>query len=150
MHYDKDTKLDDENGKLDDDKDSKSNDKDAKSDDDKDAKLDDKKNHDNNNIKKILLGYLREFPQDKFNGSLKDNNLLDQMIKSSTELSNTQKAEYQKIRTSINNIYKDEEHDHYFVDPDDLEYIAIFLDTSKLFWRQDNDPDSQISQAISN
>ncbi|CAG8562546.1 18507_t:CDS:1 [Dentiscutata erythropus] len=53
------------------------------------------------------------------------------MIKSSTELSDTQKVEYQKIRTSINDIYKDKECDHYFVDPDDLEYNAVFLDTSK-------------------
>ncbi|CAG8635744.1 661_t:CDS:1 [Dentiscutata erythropus] len=53
------------------------------------------------------------------------------MIKSSTELSDTQKVEYQKIRTSINDIYKDKKRDHYFVDPDDLEYNAAFLDTSK-------------------
>ncbi|CAG8503557.1 7855_t:CDS:2 [Dentiscutata erythropus] len=126
---DEDMKLDDKNDKLDD-KNTKLDDKNDKL-DDKDTKLDDKKNHDNNNIKKILLGYLREFPQGKFNGSLEDNNLLDKMIKLSTELSDAQKVEYQKIRISINDIYKDEECDHYFVDLDDLEYKSVFLDTSK-------------------
>ncbi|CAG8533820.1 20484_t:CDS:1 [Dentiscutata erythropus] len=53
------------------------------------------------------------------------------MIKSYTELSNIQKVEYQKIRTSINDIYKDEERNHYFVDLDDLEYNAVFLNISK-------------------
>ncbi|CAG8804195.1 7957_t:CDS:2, partial [Dentiscutata erythropus] len=86
---------------------------------------------DNNNIKKLLLEYLREFPQGKFNSSLDDDNLLDRMINSSTELSDAQKIEYQKIRRSINNMYKDKERDHYFVDPDDQEYISVFLDTSK-------------------
>ncbi|CAG8800702.1 25424_t:CDS:2, partial [Dentiscutata erythropus] len=75
---------------------------------------------DNNNIKKLLLGYLREFPQGKFNGSLDDDNLLDRMINSSTKLSDAQKIEYQKIRRSISNMYKDEERDHYFVDPEDI------------------------------
>ncbi|CAG8762104.1 25235_t:CDS:2, partial [Dentiscutata erythropus] len=59
---------------------------------------------DNNNIKKLLLRYLREFPQGKFNGSLEDDNLLDRMINSSTELSDAQK---------------------------NRKYISVFLDTSK-------------------
>ncbi|CAG8802058.1 1293_t:CDS:1, partial [Dentiscutata erythropus] len=115
--------------------DNKSDDKLDKPDDKLDKKDDilDKKPDklDNNNIKKLLLRYLREFSQGKFNGSLDDDNLLDRMINSSTELSDTQKIEYQKIRRSISNMYKDEERDHYFVDPDDQEYISVFLNTSK-------------------
>ncbi|CAG8826803.1 23952_t:CDS:1, partial [Dentiscutata erythropus] len=101
-------KLDEKNDKPDDKLDNKNDTLDGKPD-----KLD------NNNIKKLLLGYLREFPQGKFNGLLEDDNLLDKMINSSVELSDLQKIEYQKMRKSISNIYKDEERDYYFVDPDD-------------------------------
>ncbi|CAG8462569.1 21910_t:CDS:1, partial [Dentiscutata erythropus] len=121
------SKLDEKKHKND-----KLDDKLDKSDDRNDDKSNGKNNETNNsNIKKLLLGYFREFPNGKFNGSLDDNNLIDRMINASTELTDQQKLEYQKMRVIINNLYKDEELDHYFVDPDDNEYVAVFLDMTK-------------------
>ncbi|CAG8822714.1 5314_t:CDS:1, partial [Dentiscutata erythropus] len=54
-----------------------------------------------------------------------------QMINSSAELTDRQKVEYQKIRKSINDIYKDEKRDQYFIDPLDQEYVAVFFDITK-------------------
>ncbi|CAG8756695.1 5835_t:CDS:2, partial [Dentiscutata erythropus] len=39
------------------------------------------------------------------------------------------------MRKSISNIYKDGEYDYYFVNPDDPEYVFVFLDMSKATFR---------------